>query len=305
MAYLAGAVASRLGSKVGLGSKFGLGLKFGPVLKLLPGAAAAVTLAALIAPVLSQKALAAELWPASVKASYVIDFNGFNIGTFEFDASVHGKTYVLSGDANISALLGVINWRGVTRTSGRVRGVSPKPAAYTFEYRSGAKGGAVSMGFKRGRVSRVSAFPALAVSGTIPLQPKHLNGVLDPLSALMAMTKAKGSDPCARRLPIFDGKQRFDLILSYAGRQRIRSGGRDAVGYVCSVRYRPIAGYKRDAQTVKMANSTGLKIVLQPISGAKLLVPYQITIPTVAGPVTITSKRISVSTRGEHIALVN
>jgi len=285
MAYLADAKASRLFAK------------------LLPGAAAALVM--LSSSFQSTQASAADPWPASVKASYSIEFNGFNIGSFDFDASVHGKTYVLSGDAKISALLGVINWRGMTRTAGRVRGIAPRPATYSFDYQSGSKGGSINMGFKANRVTAISAIPAQAVGGTVPLQPKHLKRVLDPLSSLMAMTKAKGKDPCARRLPVFDGKQRFDLILSYAGRQRIRSGGRDAVGYVCSVRYRPIAGYQPNAQTQKMANSTALRIVLQPISGARLLVPYQITIPTIAGSITITSKRISVATPNEVIALVN
>ena len=272
------------------------------LVRVFSGAAALIALAG---PYQSQQALAAERWPARVTASYDVDFNGFNIGTFDFEASVHGKTYVLAGDAQISAFLGIIKWRGLTRTAGRVRGVAPRPKAYSFDYRSGDKGGFIKMGFKSNRVARVSAFPAAVASGTIPLKPKHLNRVLDPLSAVMAMTKVKGDDPCARRLPIFDGKQRFDLILSYAGRRQIRSSGRNMMGYVCSVRYRPIAGYQPNAQTQKMANSDGLKIILQPISSARLLVPYQIVIPTIAGSVTITSKRITVSTATENIALVN
>ena len=251
------------------------------------------------------KANAAEPWPAMVKASYDIDFNGFNIGSFEFNASVHGNTYVLSGDARISALLGVIKWRGLTRTAGKVNGLKPRPKAYTFEYRSGKKGGSIKMGFRSNRVTTVSASPPSPVTGTVPLKPKHLNGVLDPLSAVMAMTKARGDNPCAHRLPVFDGKQRFDLVLSYIGRQGIFTNGRQSVAYICSVRYRPIAGYQDNAQTRKMARSSGLKILLQPIASARLLVPYKIIIPTIAGSVTITSRRISVATPTEHIALVN
>ena len=270
--------------------------------RLIPGVAAIV---ALTGPILSHSATAGDPWPAAVKASYAINFNGFNIGSFEFNASVRGAAYVLSGDAKISALFGAIKWRGITRTAGLVRGIAPRPAGYTFDYRSGTKGGSIKMGFKSNRVSTVSAVPAAVAAGTVPLQAKHLNNVLDPLSAVMAMTKARGDNPCAHRLPVFDGKQRFDLVLSYAGRTRIRSDGKERVGYICSVRYRPIAGYQPNAQTRKMARSTGLKVILQPISGARLLVPYQIIIPTIAGSVRITSKRVSVSTANEHIALVN
>jgi|GEM_PF-2434200 len=261
--------------------------------------------AALLAGSFQSQAMAGEAWPAKVDAVYAIAFSGFNIGTFTFSSSVHRGVYVLSGDARVSALLGIVKWQGLTRTAGRVKGVTPKPAAYTFDYRSGSKGGSIKIGFRSGKVSHVSAFPAMPVAGTVPLKPYHLNRVLDPLSALMAMAKTKGANPCAHRLRIFDGKQRFDLILSYAGKQRIKDRSGTGIGYVCNVRYLPIAGYQPNARTKAMAGSSGIRIILRPVPGARLLVPHKIIIPTIAGTATLTSKSITVTTaKSEQIALV-
>lgn len=270
-------------------------------IKSLAGAVAA----ALLSSSFQSTAIAGELWPAKVDAVYAIAFNSFNIGTFRFSSSVHRGTYVLQGDAQVSALLGIVKWQGLTRTAGKVKGVAPKPAGYTFDYRSGSKGGSIKIGFRSNKVSQVSAIPAAPVTGVVPLKPQHLKRVLDPLSALMAMTKAKNDNPCAHRLPIFDGRQRFDLVLSYAGKQRIEDRNGVGVGYICNVRYVPIAGYQPNAQTKAMAGSNGIRIILRPIPGARLLVPHKITIPTIAGTATLTSKRIDVTTaKSEQIALV-
>jgi len=40
-------------------------------------------------------------WPAQVNAVYSITFNGFDIGTFEFNSAVNGQAYALTGDAKL------------------------------------------------------------------------------------------------------------------------------------------------------------------------------------------------------------
>ena len=56
----------------------------------------------------------------------------------------------------------------------------------------------------------------------MPLREQHLKGVLDPLSAIMVLSRGSSANPCDRRLPIFDGKERFDLVFSYKGEMQGR-----------------------------------------------------------------------------------
>lgn len=249
-------------------------------------------------------------WPARVNADYNIVFNGFNVGSFKFQSAIKGRGYVLDGDAELSALLGTINWRGLTRASGYVGSSIPQPAGYTFTFRSTSRSGSVKLGFNKDRVSNVSLVPPIpSPEDTVPVKKEHLKGALDPLSAVMALTRPVGnSGPCERTIPVFDGKQRFDLRLSYRRQELIREAkqsGLPGVAIVCAVRYVPIAGYS-PSEVEQMAGNDGIEVALRPVPSANLFVPHEIRIPTIAGSVTLSSSRIEITMSDQQrIALVH
>ncbi len=248
-------------------------------------------------------------WPAQVNAVYSITFNGFDIGTFEFNSAVNGHSYALTGDAKLSALLGAFTWRGTTKTSGALGRGQPRPAGYTFSYAGTGKTGSVQLGFTGDAVSNVSLLPVPTPpqTPTVPLREPHLKGVLDPLSAVMALSRATAANPCDRKLAVFDGRQRFDLLLSYKRQEHVREtrpSGQPGVAFVCRVRYQPVAGHKINDETRAMAASQDIEISLRPVPSANLFVPHQIVIPTGAGTATLTAVRIQIVTpRNEQIAL--
>ena len=249
-------------------------------------------------------------WPTHITATYKVTFNGFEIGSFRFQSEIGPQGYTVDGSAELSALLGAFQWKGVTRSSGTVQGDAPRPAGYTFDFKGNSKSGAVKMSFKEGGVANVSLVPNKPPSPeTVPVKDQHLKNVLDPMSAVMALLRGGTAQPCGRKLAIFDGKQRFDLLFSPRGQRRIteaRPSGQPGLAFVCRVRYVPIAGYKMNEETKSMAESSGIEVALRPIPAANLLVPYEVVVPTIAGPAKLTSQRIEIETasRGQ-IALVH
>ena len=233
-------------------------------------------------------------------ALYKISFNGLEIGTFQFQTTIGPQGYTASGDAQISALLGVFTWRGVTRVSGAVDGATPHPAGYSFDFQSSTRSGAVKLGFKQDNITSVSMIPKIEdTEETVPVREQHLKGVLDPLSALLALSRADPANPCGRKLSIFDGKQRFDLAMSFRRNEKIveaRPSGQPGVATVCRVKYTPIARHKQNDDTRTLANSTGIEVALRHIPSANIMVPRQITIPTGMGPAVLTAQRVEVST---------
>lgn len=257
----------------------------------------------LLAPVTAH----AEGWPSHVKADYDITFNGFSVGTFAFQAETGGRVYTASGNAKLSLLLGAISWKSEIRTVGAIVKDAPKPGGYTFDIVSGSKAISTRMGFEDGTVSSVANFPeALHTTPVVPLKPHHLQGVIDPMSAMMQV--AYGNNPCERRLPIFDGRERFDLVFSRKGETRIseqQPSGQPGTGLVCRIRYVPIAGHKVDDGTRFMASNDEIEVVLRPIPSAKIYVPYQVTIPMPVGSAKLTSKRVEITQVGRpRIALL-
>ena len=252
---------------------------------------------------------AAEGWPSRVDATYRISFNGFDVGKFEFKADVTGSTYTAQGEARLSALLGAFKWEGDTRSAGHVAGLNPRPAGYTFDYRGIGKEGSIKLGFQAGKVASITNLPPQPPApDAVPIKDTQLKDVLDPLSAVLALSRTGGSNPCGRRLAIFDGKQRFDLVFTYLRQQAVaetKPSGQPGVAVVCRVNYVPIAGHRMTEETRHMATTEGIEVMLRPVPSAALFVPYQISIPTVAGSATLTSERISIVTRSELIALTN
>jgi hypothetical protein len=251
----------------------------------------------------------ADSWPASVRALYDVTFNGFNIGTLEFRSEAEQQSYTLLTNARLSILLGAFTFDGETRSFGLFVNQAPKPAAFSFDFRSNLRAGSTKVGFSDGSVTNVTNLPPPPVNpNTVPLREQHLKGVLDPLSAVMVVSRAT-SNPCDRRVPIFDGKERFDLIFSYKGEVKVSEqhpSGQPNVAFVCRVRYLPIAGHKADPETKYMASNDSIEVSLRPVPSANMLVPYQINIPTLAGYASIVSKRVEILSQGKaQIALTH
>ncbi|MBN9264149.1 MAG: DUF3108 domain-containing protein [Hyphomicrobium sp.] len=152
----------------------------------------ALGIAAISSISLASPAHAAEPWPAEVQANYRIQFNGFEVGQFTFNSSVHERTYAISANADISALLGFVRWNGATRVSGALAGNGPRPAGYNFDFRGASKAGSIRMSFGSGAVTTINFNPPMPdPPGTVPVQPAHMRGVLDPLSAVLSLSRPK------------------------------------------------------------------------------------------------------------------
>jgi len=154
------------------------------------------------------------------------------------------------------------------------------------------------MQFARGNVVQLDNQPPLSKSKKyVPLLPEHLRGVVDPMTAIMHMTQATKGNPCQKSIEVFDGRMRLQLTLSPKGRRRIkdaRASGQPNFGYVCKVSFKPIAGFKKGRDINFIAGNKGIELVLRPVPAADIFVPYQISIPTMVGSVSIVAKQITI-----------
>jgi len=233
--------------------------------------------------------------PYRVSATYNITLNSFEIGTLRYESSVGFSGYVVESEVELSALFGAVSWKGATRSSGTIDGAGPKPANYTFNFEGSTGAGAVQMGFNEAGVSSLSIRPARSLAAdTVPLKGKHLKGMLDPLSAALALMRTGAKGPCWRKVAIFDGQQHFDLELYYRRQQPL--GRTQAI--VCRVKYRPIAGYRANAETKAMQRNTGIEVAFRPVPGAGLMVPDEITFPTISEPIALKAQKIDIKRSG-------
>jgi hypothetical protein len=115
----------------------------------------------------------------------------------------------------------------------------------------------------------------------------------------MALSVASSGNPCGRRISVFDGKQRFDLVLTFRRQEKVteaKPSGQPTMAVVCQVKYIPVSGHKNSTEVNQMTKAENIEVAFRPIPSANLLVPYKITIPTIIGTAEMLSKRVDITT---------
>jgi len=232
--------------------------------------------------------------PAHVVASYKISFGVLgNIGSFRFRSDVNGEAYNLSANAKIDTA--VFDYNGAMSSIGRVLSAVTKPSLYTFQFKqkvflSRGQSKSLGIGFDDAGVKNVSWVPPQDTpDGFIPVTREQLRNVLDPLTGVMSLAVGDTARPCDRRLPIFDGRQRFDLVFTPASMPASPTADQ-----VCRVKMITISGYK-PGEGAESVISGNIEVVLRPVPKANIVIPYRITVPTIVGAAVLTSEQTDIT----------
>lgn len=253
---------------------------------LLLGVALALPTPLLAAP----KGPVNEAWPASVKAVYRINFGIFgDIGSYRFKSRLKDGKYNLDGVVKIETT--VLDYSAVMRSSGSFVSAELSPDSHMFRFKQDPligkkKRSTLHMEFDDSGVKHVKFVPKKKSSKrSVPVTEQQLENVLDPLSAIMALSLDQTGDPCRRALSVFDGKHRFDLIFTLK-RQSSRK-------LVCGVRFVPISGHRKgEGNSVIIGNA---EVVLRRVPKANIVIPSRVTVPTIAGDAVLESEKVIIT----------
>lgn len=247
---------------------------------------------------------------ARIAAVYTIRFAGIKLGKFKIWSNLNSESYSMRGKGTLKFITGLLfEIEGGTTTTGAVTKTGPQPSSFTFNFKTKKSRGNLAMMFEGNAVSHVMAKPPFSDSPKIiPLTAAHVKGVLDPLSALFftARTTSGAADEsvCPGLIPVFDGRQRFDLRLSHKKTVKVKKrgkGGYRGVAVVCQIKYIPIAGYKPDNSGIKfMAARDDIEVWLIKVPRKDMYVPYHVTIPTPYGTASATTTAFNVEFPGEN-----
>jgi hypothetical protein len=243
-----------------------------------------------------------------IVAVYRVDIGNFNLGEFKLTTTFRGEDYEMRGEGRFKVLQGLIyEWRGVTASYGRVTDAGPEPTMYAFNYADSAKAAEkLRMTFDGRAVADVSIVPKdRPLPRTIPVTKEQLDGVLDPMRG--AFLTAQSDNPngdltvCNKTLPVFDGRQRYDLVVSPKRAVKVKRTtptGYGGPAVICRVKFIPIAGYQPDNAAIRlMQQSNEIEVWLIPVRASNMYVPYRIVLPTPVGYGSAIVTSIQVGTR--------
>jgi uncharacterized protein DUF3108 len=229
-----------------------------------------------------------------IAATYSVSLAGFNLGEFHLTASFKESAYEMQAKGRFSLLSGVLyNGSGTTTSTGRLTKAGPEPSRFTLNYKGGSKRDQRRISFAGGAVSQVSIIPQKRQKpgSRVPITKEQLVHVLDPLTAAFLYARSDGPPGdlkvCHQTIPVFDGKQRFDIVLTPKRADSLeKMAPADLSGpvAVCQVKFLPLGGYRPDHPGIKfMTQTNDIEVWLVLLPRTSLYVPYRIFVPTALG----------------------
>jgi Protein of unknown function (DUF3108) len=233
---------------------------------------------------------------AGFEAAYTIAVARIPIGNAAMTGSIGTDEYVISMSGRTSGLARVVtSGEGSMTATGAVSAGKLLPLRYTSKSTADDDTLAVTMTFKDGNVSELEASEPPPGEDRVVLTTEHRRQVLDPLSALLIPAGDGGLSEatCRRVLPVFDGRRRYDLSLSFKRIEQVKaSQGYAGPTAVCSVAFQPIAGHRRSSPLLTfLTDGRDVEMALAPIAGTRLLAPFRITATYMLGNVVMQATR--------------
>lgn len=226
--------------------------------------------------------------------SYRVSLGALPIGNATLVGTFDGPKYRIDGFGKLTGIAGVLyEYSASASSAGRLQAGRTQANAFSVNATDGKKTATIRMTMNSAGIRQLKITPT-----PTPYHVNHPNrvkvteadkrGIIDPISALFVPGgyTADGFDKraCERSVPIFNGQERFDVDLEYRAIQPVAGGGRFADEVlVCTARYRAIAGHRTDKDEVKTAEKMSVEVMLTPVPGSDILVPYRVTIPTPLG----------------------
>jgi Protein of unknown function (DUF3108) len=226
-----------------------------------------------------------------LEARYAASVGGIPLGKGAWVIEIGESQYSAAASGRVTGVLrAVTSGDGSAAARGVLIGGHPVPQSYAAHVTSDDKTDEVRMTLNSGTVKELVAEPPFAPTpDRVPVTEVHRKGVIDPMSAGLMPVGGTGEvlvpEACQRTLAIFDGRQRFDLTLTFKRLDKVSTEkGYQGPVVVCQVTYQPLAGHRPSRYAIKyLMEQRDMEIWLAPIVGTRILVPYRIQVPTLLG----------------------
>jgi Protein of unknown function (DUF3108) len=252
-----------------------------------------------------QFATAAEspiLAGTKIEVNYAVAYLGVTIGSGKWQIELAGDQYVITASGQIKGMMSVlINGQGSGSARGLLSHGHAIASGFDADVASTAENDSIQVSFQSGAVKELLALPPFPpLPQRVPMTESLLQKVIDPLSAAAVFVDSiSGVVPnaCERRLPIFDGRRRYDVDLVFKRLENTAvPPAYRGTAVVCSVHLIPIAGHQVDSSAIKyLIESKDIEIHYAFIPEAHIVVPIAATVPTLIGTIYVHPEQIDVA----------
>ena len=234
-----------------------------------------------------------------LEAVYSVRLIGLPVGVGTVSAHFSNDAYAIEARGKLTGVANLVGHaNGAATGKGAFVGERVLPAAYATTAVNSSMTRTIRMALAGNAVTGVEIAPPFEEKpDRVPVAPADTRNILDPVGAVAIRTASGAPDAsvCTRTLPIFDGWTRFDITLGYIGLKDVSTAGYSGKAVVCSVRYTPISGHRRDRPATKfMEENHDTEVWMAPVGASKVFLPFHISVRTMIGTVTVDATEFAV-----------
>lgn len=225
---------------------------------------------------------------------YDVSLTGLKIGDGSLSIDLKNDRYSIGGKGEMAAFGNFVSDGNATvNSSGKLSSSSLTPDRFDMKATEDGKPNTVSLTLKKGAVESQKIHPAQdRVNERIKVTDDHKRGVVDPLSAILfPAPKGLHRDSCNRTISIYDGRDRYDVVLRYKAKYQKTGGGKKRYSggvLACKARYKPISGHRPNRKTIQqLAANKSMEVHLAEIPGQPYLLLYRASLMTPVGPLNV------------------
>jgi hypothetical protein len=255
-------------------------------------------LTALAAPFL----LAASLPPAptpggsagEMRLHYDIYASGIPVLTLDFNLDESAAAYKVSGTVRAQGALGLISdFTLHTESRGVIAADQLLPSVHDNSSRARRKERRAHLDFRHDGSVVAAVNPPEAPGPKVPTA-EEVAGTVDPLTAILAIGHAVAqTGGCRVKVPVYDGRRRYDLVLADDGVERLASAplGKPTELRRCALDMVKLAGFTSDRDRPPRIEHGKVWIMPSPRAGAPPL-PARIEFRSDWGQIIVQMARI-------------
>lgn len=226
-----------------------------------------------------------------LEARYKLSLAGIELGRAAFVLEVDDDSYTASGSARLTGVVqAVSSGKGSAGARGAVQRDTLVPRAFAMEAETDKKSESIRLALSNGNVTDSDVEPPVPpAEDRVPVSERDRRGIFDPMTAALFFVPGKdemvAAKSCERVLPIYDGRQRYDLTLSFDRIEDVKAEkGYAGPALVCRISYKPVAGHRANRTTVKyMMKNKDMYVWLVPVAGTRVLAPFRASVATSIG----------------------
>ncbi len=187
----------------------------------------------------------------AMKLDYDIYAGGLFLVSGEMKLDLGRDRYSAGVEAKGGRLVDLLSrWSYKASADGRVEnGVEVSPEEFRSFRSQRKRKRALNMDYDNAGNVAVKAEPPQSELSANAVAPEYRPNTLDPVSAMVGVIAAGSASGCAGTFPVFDGRRRYDVIVTSNGTETLQKSSRNmhaGEAEKCTILLRPVAGFERD-----------------------------------------------------------